>query len=178
MNKQKNKSVNIKLVLLYVAASLILLSALIYFMPLITHTEPYSKTTTNFSGFDFTKALFSNEESTKMFATKAFFEMENTKSVAYIIAIGAPVCFLYSIIVFVLTILSTYYKNLNNIFAVSGFFTVWVVLLICVIILVGKMGVTRGDLTINNYSIAFGTFVGAISVLSASTLNIFAKFIE
>lgn len=178
MEKDKIKKVNISRLLLYVSVVLIFISVVMYFVPFVKHTEPYSLQTTTFSGFDFTKALFSNEQNTKMFATKAFFEMESTKIIAYTIAILGPICFIYSLIMLVLTAMATYHKKLNNIFAVGGFFSVWIVLVLSVLILVGKLSVTIGAHTINNYSIMFGIVLGALSVLSASVLNIFASFME
>lgn len=178
LEKQVNKKINIKRLLLYVSAVLILISAIAYFIPFIVHTEPYSLSKTYFSGWDFTKALISDDVNTKILATKSLLEMESTKMVAYFIAVVGPICFVYSCVMFLLTLLSTYYEKLNNIFSVGGFFAVWVALFISIIFLVGKLAVTKGDVTINNYAVHFSIIISLISVLSASVINIYCKFIE
>lgn len=172
------KAVNLKRVILYVSASLILLSAVVYFMPLIAHTNPSTLNKINFSGFDFTKAIFSQEVSMKMFATQNLFDIEATKSVAYAIAIISPITFIYSLIMFALTIISTYKKQYNNFYVIGGYFMIWVILLICVLFLVSSLAVTKGEITINNYGVAFGMITGLLSAISASILNGFSIFFE
>lgn len=172
------KSVNVKRAILYVSAFLMLLSAVAYFMPLLSHTNPSTFSKINFSGFDFTRALLSEEVSMQMFATKNLFKIEATKSVAYAIAIISPLAFIYSLIMFTLTIISTYKKKYNNFYVIGGYFMIWVILLICVLSLVSSLAVTKGEITINNYNVDFGIITGLLSAISASVLNGFSVFFE
>ena len=171
LNKVKASKFNNKTIMLYVSAFLILVSAVAYFVPFVTHTEPYTQTKTYFSGFDFTKVLIEESATSKFFATQAFFEMEKTKTVAYIMAVLGPICFVSSVVMFVLTFAALYKPNLNNIFAIGTNFAVWITLFICVLFLVGNLAVTRGEYTLNNYSVSIGIILATACVVISSVLN-------
>ena len=177
MEKTKTKKIKVSNVLKYVSLFLIVLSIVAYFFPFITFTSPSSFQQTYYSGFDFTTALISKEQTLRILEVKQFFENELTRITAYVIAIMGPVCCGYSLIVFVLTMLSFFKPGLNNIFVLGGFFVVWIVLAISVVAFVGSMGVTRGEYVLNNYSLNFGIISGVLLVLTASVLNIFANLL-
>ena len=98
-------------------------------------------------------------------------EMEKTKTVAYIMAVLGPICFVSSVVMFVLTFAALYKPNLNNIFAIGTNFAVWITLFICVLFLVGNLAVTRGEYTLNNYSVSIGIILATACVVISSVLN-------
>lgn len=175
---KKDKKFNMVRIMLYVSAALILVSFIMCFLPIINYTDPYSKLTTSFTGLDFTKALYSNEQTTKMYAAKALLESQKAGTMVHVVAILCPLSLAYSAIMFLLTLLATYHKKLNNIFAVGGFFAVWMVYLIVVLNVVGRMAVVNGETVLNNYAITFVVPLGAVCVLIASVINIIMVFVE
>ena len=177
MEKTKTKKLKVSNLLKYISLFLIVLSIVAYFFPFLTFTSPATFQQTHYSGLDFTTALISNEQTLRILEVKSFFENELTSVTSYVIAIMGPVCCVYSLIVFILTMLSFFKPKLNNIFVLGGFFVVWIVLAISVVAFVGSMGVTRGEFVVNNYSLNFGIALGVLLVLTASVLNIFANLL-
>ena len=174
----KKKQVNIVRIMLYISAALILASVCVSFLPVVHYTDPYTKLTTSFTGLDFTKALYMPEYGTKMSAVKSLLESGKAGVVAETLAILCPVCLGYSVIMFLLTLLATYYKKLNNIFIIGGFFGVWTFYLMTTINVVGRMAVVKGENILNNYAIGAAVPLGTICVLAASIINIFMVFVE
>ncbi len=175
---KEKKKVNIVRVMLYVSAVLILASIAVSFLPIINYTDPYTKQVTSFTGLDFTKALYMPEYGTKVSAVKSLLESSKAGMVAQTLAILCPVGLAYSVIMFLLTLLATYYKKLNNIFIIGGFFGVWTFYLMTTINVVGRMAVVKGENVLNNYAMGLAVPLGTLCVLTASIINIFMVFVE
>ena len=64
-------------------------------------------------------------------------------------------------------------QSLRNllIFAIGTNFAVWITLFICVLFLVGNLAVTRGEYTLNNYSVSIGIILATACVVISSVLN-------
>lgn len=172
MEKKNNKFKHLNTILMYVTIICLLLSVVMYFFPFVVHKDNFSKVVTTFSGYDFTNALFSQEQSTKIFALQSLFASQKTGLPAKVIAYLSPICCVYSIVVVGLTLASKYKKSLNNIFVLGGFFAIWIVMALSVVTLVGSMAVTRGDITLNNYHIGFASMLGCGFAIVASVINI------
>ena len=175
---KKSKKVNIVRIMLYVSAALILASFVMCFLPVVYYTDPYTKLKTAFSGLDLTKALYSSAQGTKMSAAKSLLESSKAGMMAKAMAILCPASLAYSVIMFLLTLLATYNKKLNNIFVIGGFFAVWTIYLMATINMVGRMAVVKGENVLNNYLLGISVPVGTVCVLAASIINIFMVFIE
>lgn len=174
VKKDNNKKINIVRLMLYISTALILISAVMCFVPFVVHKN--SGVITKFAGIDFTKAMFTDEQSVKMEAVRSLLGSSKTKLVARTIAYLCPASLILSVVMCFLTMMSTFYKKLNNIFAVGLFFAVWVVLMMSVISLVGRLAIIKGVYVINNYSVGIGVVVGVACVLTASIINIVAAF--
>ncbi len=177
MEKLKTKKFNISVLLKCISLVLIALSVLAYFLPFITYAPAHLSTVTHYSGFDFTMAHFGNQAGIKFANIQNFFQAENVGLISKLIAILGLVCTSFSVVVFVLTLLSLFFKKCNNVIVLAFYFVGWVALGFCVVTFVGSMAVTRGELVINNYQINYGIIVSALSVLTSSVFNIFANLV-
>lgn len=170
------KDVNITKLMLWVSTVLLLVSAIMFFMPFVFYD--YGGKHIGFSGFDFMLGMFSKESTLKMDMVRSLLGTTKTKMSAQVIAILSPVGFLLSLLLLVFTPLSIKKKKLNNIFLIGLFFAVWVMVMMSVISVVGRMGLIRGKEIINYYSVAFGIMVMVASVLISSILNIVVSLME
>lgn len=170
------KNINKTKLMLCVSTVLLLVSAIMFFMPFICYD--YGGKHITFSGFDFFMGMVSKEQTVKLEMTRMLLGTTKTKMSAQTIAILSPAGFLLSLLLLVFTPLSIKKKKLNNIFLIGLFFAVWVMVMMSVITVVGRMGLIRGKDIINYYSIGFGIMVMVISVLAASILNIVVALME
>ena len=172
MEKSKLKFKHLNTILMYVAILFLVLSVVMYFFPFVTHIDKFSNTITRFSGYDFTRVLSSNEQTSKMYALKSLLSTAKTSLPTQVIAYLGPTCCIFSDVMVVLTLLSRYNKKFNNMFVSGAFFAVWFVLALSVVTLVGSMAVTKGTVVVNNYHLGFGAIVGCVLAVIASIINI------